>query len=172
MERIRKALAETPAIVLTPPLPREGPVFRVTIYGPKPDRPIWIGRPSRHASLRGRFITQFLEQVTRKLGPTLRRIPALPLVDSWEQIRILRKRAEARVGGPGTGRKGVPRSADGIDRVQTAELGRRALLIAGHLRLGRRAPAPWWSYAEHHFQALLWSLGAVPRAATALCVCA
>ena len=41
MERIRKALAETPAIGVTSPVPREGPVFRVTIYGPKPDRPIW-----------------------------------------------------------------------------------------------------------------------------------
>jgi hypothetical protein len=41
LERIRRALAEPPAITDTSSLPREGPVFRVTVRAPKPDRPLW-----------------------------------------------------------------------------------------------------------------------------------
>ena len=40
LERIRQAVAAAPAIVLETPR-REGLVFRVTVEGRKPDRPIW-----------------------------------------------------------------------------------------------------------------------------------
>ena len=40
LDRLRKALAETPAIQLDPP-PREGPVFKVTIRAGWNEKPLW-----------------------------------------------------------------------------------------------------------------------------------
>ncbi len=105
MERIRKALAETPAIMVTSPPPREGPVFRVTIYGPKPDRPLWetgSAVPSYIRPPRPLYHHEFLEQVTPEAfrAPTLYPccIPVVPLVElAGKEIRIAqRKTAEAR----------------------------------------------------------------------------
>jgi hypothetical protein len=105
MERIRKALAETPAIEVTSSPPREGAVFRVTIHGPKPDRPVWEGWsavPSYVRPPRTLHHHEFLEQVTpealraRTLYPI--GVNVVPLLDVVEkQIRIAqRKTAEAR----------------------------------------------------------------------------
>src|SRR4026209_1888206 len=41
LERIRRALAAPPAIGLPAPPPPDGPVFRVNVHAPKPDRPVW-----------------------------------------------------------------------------------------------------------------------------------
>ena len=105
MERIRKALAETPAIAVTSPLPREGPVFRVIIQGPKPDRPMWeawSAVPSYIRPPKTLYHHEFLEQVTpealraRTLYPV--GVDVVPLIDFLgTQIRTaLRKAAEAR----------------------------------------------------------------------------
>jgi len=105
MERIRKALAETPAIVVTSPLPREGPVFRVTIHAPKPDRPVWEAWspvPSYIRPPMRLYAHEFLGQVTPEAfrAPTLYPlgVPVVPLVELLgKQIRIAqRKTAEAR----------------------------------------------------------------------------
>jgi hypothetical protein len=105
LERIRRALAEPPAITVESPLPREGPVFRVTVHGPKPDRPVWEAwsavpsyiRPSMPASHYA-----FLYQVTPEAfrGVTLHPVgvPVLTLLELLgKQISTaLRKSAEAR----------------------------------------------------------------------------
>jgi hypothetical protein len=105
MERIRKALAETPAIVVTSPLPREGPVFRLTIHGPKPDRPMWEAWSAVPSYIRPPMKLhhhQFLEQVTPEAfrAQTLYPlgVPVVPLVELLgKQIRTgLRKAAETR----------------------------------------------------------------------------
>ena len=105
MERIRKALAETPAIVVTSPLPREGPVFRVTIHAPKPDRPMWEAWSAVPSYIRPPmrlYHHEFLEQVTPEAfrAQTLYPlgVPVVPLVELLgKQIRTgLRKAAEAR----------------------------------------------------------------------------
>ena len=105
MERIRKALAETPAIVVTSPPPGEGPVFRVTIHGPKPDRPTWqtwSATPSYIRTPMRLYHHEFLEQVTPEAfrSPTLYPVgvPVVPLLDSLgTQIRTAqRTAAEAR----------------------------------------------------------------------------
>lgn len=41
LERIRKAVSDPPAIVVPPPVEREGLVFRVTVRAPKPEKPMW-----------------------------------------------------------------------------------------------------------------------------------
>lgn len=105
MERIRKALAETPAIAVTSPLPREGPVFRVTIHGPKPDPPMWEEWSTVPSYIRPPmplYHHEFLEQVTpkalraRTLYPV--GVPVLPLIELLgKQIRTAqRKTAEER----------------------------------------------------------------------------
>ena len=105
MERIRKALAETPAIVVTSPPPREGPVFRVTVYGPKPDRPIWETWSTVPSWIRPPmklYHHEFLERVTpqalraRILYPV--GVPVVPLLDlvGKQVMSAQRKRAEAQ----------------------------------------------------------------------------
>jgi hypothetical protein len=105
LERIRKALAETPAIVITSPQPREGPVFRVTIHGPKLDRPVWeewSAVPSYVRPPMPLYHHEFLEQVTPEAfrAPTLYPVgvPVVPLLAPLgKQIKAaLRKAAEAR----------------------------------------------------------------------------
>ena len=105
MERIRKALAETPAIVVTSPPPREGPVFRVTIYGPKPDRPLWetwSAVPSYIRPPRPLYHHEFLEQVTPDVfrAATLYPlgVPVVPVIELLgKQIKTARRKAaEAR----------------------------------------------------------------------------
>jgi hypothetical protein len=105
MERIRKALAETPAIVVTSPPPREGPIFRVTIYGPKPDRPMWEAWSAVPSYIRPPmklYHHEFLERVTpealraRILYPV--GVPVVPLLElvGKQVMAIQRKTAEAR----------------------------------------------------------------------------
>ena len=67
IERIRKALTETQAITVASPTRVEGPVFRVTVTGRKPERPLWDGgsapplyRPPWFRS----YHHEFLERVT------------------------------------------------------------------------------------------------------------
>jgi len=67
MERIRRQLAETPAIVVPPSLPRDGLVFRGTAHGRKPDTPAWADRSGVPPYVRAPFPSyhfQFLQQVT------------------------------------------------------------------------------------------------------------
>ena len=67
LERIRKALAEAPAITVSSPVQREGLVFRVTVHAPQLVRPIWDDwsrvpsyiRPSMPS-----YHFEFLQQVT------------------------------------------------------------------------------------------------------------
>ena len=105
MERIRKALADTPAIVVTSSLPREGPVFRVTIHGPKPERPMWEASSAVPSYIRPPmklYHHEFLKQVTPEAfrAPTLYPVgvPVVPLLGLLgKQIRTAqRKTAEAR----------------------------------------------------------------------------
>jgi hypothetical protein len=69
VERIRKALAETPSITI-PPSPRaEGPVFRVTVQGQKPVPPLWDKWTAVPSNIRPWFRSyhhEFLEQVTKE----------------------------------------------------------------------------------------------------------
>ena len=104
MERIRKALAETPAIVVTSPLPCEGPVFRVTIHAPKPDRSMWEAWSAVPSYIRPPmrlYHHQFLAQITPEAfrAPTLYPVgvPVVPLLELLgKRIRIAqRKTAEA-----------------------------------------------------------------------------
>jgi hypothetical protein len=105
MERIRKALAETPAIVVTSPLPPEAPVFRMIIHGPKPDRPMWEAWSAVPSYIRPSmplYHYEFLKQVTpetlraRTLYPV--GVPVMPLLELLgTQIRTARRKpAEAR----------------------------------------------------------------------------
>ena len=104
LERIRRALAEPPAITVTS-APREGPVFRVTILGPKSDRPVWEERSAVPSYIRPSmpiYQYEFLQKVTPELfrGATLHPVgvPMVPLLESLrKQIgTALRKSAEAR----------------------------------------------------------------------------
>lgn len=104
LERIRRVLAE-PAITVTSPLPREGPVFRVTVHGPKPDRPVWEGWSAVPSYIRPSMPIdhyEFLQQVTPEAfrSVTLHPVgvPIVPLVELLgKQIRTAqRKSAEAR----------------------------------------------------------------------------
>ena len=105
MERIRKALAATPATAVTPPPPIDGPVFRATIHGPKPDRPIWEAWSAVPSYIRPPMklhAHEFLKQVTPEAfrAPTLYPVgvPVVPLLELvGKQIRTAqRKTAEAR----------------------------------------------------------------------------
>jgi len=105
MERISKALAATPTTVVASPPPGDGPVFRVTIYGPKPDRPVWevwSAVPSYIRPPMKLYAHEFLERVTPEAfrAQTLYPIgvPVVPLAGlQGKQIRTgLRKAAEAR----------------------------------------------------------------------------
>jgi hypothetical protein len=67
MERIRRELAETPAIVVSSPLPREGLVFRMTVYARKPGRPVWEDLSGVPPYIRPPFPSyhfEFMQQVT------------------------------------------------------------------------------------------------------------
>ena len=67
IERIRKALIETQAITVAPPTRAEDSVFRVTVHGPKPERPLWEGWSATPSYVRPWFRAyhhEFLERVT------------------------------------------------------------------------------------------------------------
>jgi hypothetical protein len=67
LERIRKALAESSAISVPATVPREGPVFRLTIHGQKPVEPLWNNWSAVPSNIRPWFRGyhhEFLEQVT------------------------------------------------------------------------------------------------------------
>ena len=105
LERIRRALAEPPAITVTSLLPREGPVFRVTVHGPKPDRPVWEAWSAVPSYIRPSMPIhhyEFLQQVTPEAfrAETLYPVgvPIVPLLELLgKQIRTAqRKSAEAR----------------------------------------------------------------------------
>ena len=80
LERIRRALTETPAINV-PAATREGPVFRVSIRGKKPVEPLWARWSAVPPNIRPWFRAdhhEFLEQVLKNReraeqfrGPTL-----------------------------------------------------------------------------------------------------
>jgi hypothetical protein len=66
LDRIRRALAEPPAITL-PASRFEGPVFRVTVYGSKPAHSIWGGLFPVPSYIRPKmpiYHYEFLQQVT------------------------------------------------------------------------------------------------------------
>lgn len=42
LERIRKALTEAPAIAVLTATRAGGPMFRITVFGRKPDPPLWV----------------------------------------------------------------------------------------------------------------------------------
>ena len=105
LERIRRALAEPPAITVTSPPPREGPVFRMTVHAPKPDRPLWEAWSAVPSYIRPSMPIdhyEFLLQVTPEAfrGVTLHPIgaPVVTLLEiAGKQIRTAqRKSAEAR----------------------------------------------------------------------------
>ena len=105
MARLRKALAETPAIVDTSPPSSEGPVFRVTIHGRTPDRPMWEGWSAVPTYIRPPmrlYSHEFLEKITPEIfrAQTLYPlgVPVVPLVGMvGKQIRtVQRKTAEER----------------------------------------------------------------------------
>jgi hypothetical protein len=67
LERIRRLLADPPAVVLAPPSERDGPVFRVTVHGRKSEGPAWEDLSGVPAYVRPRFPIyhyEFLHQVT------------------------------------------------------------------------------------------------------------
>src|SRR3954447_13802843 len=67
IERIRKALAETTAITVAPPTLAQGSVFRVTVLGRKPERPLWDESSATPSYVRPWFRYyqhEFLAQVT------------------------------------------------------------------------------------------------------------
>ena len=104
LERIRKALAERPAIAL-PTSRLEGPVFRVTVYGWKSEHSIWDGLfpvPSYIRPQMPIYHYEFLQQVTPEefrsgtLYPV--GVPVVPLLEYLGKgIRSARRKtAEAR----------------------------------------------------------------------------
>ncbi len=104
MERIRKALAETPAIVVASPATGDGAVFRMTIRELKLDRPVLDPRPAVPSYVRPpmRGSHELLEQTTPEAfrAQTLYPlgVPVLTLVDLvGKQIKTAqKKKAEAR----------------------------------------------------------------------------
>jgi hypothetical protein len=68
MERIRRALAETQAITATVPTGADGSVFRVTVRGRKPDKPLWADlwsvTPSNVRPWFRSYHHEYLERVT------------------------------------------------------------------------------------------------------------
>jgi hypothetical protein len=68
LARIRRALAEAPASVVPPVASGEGPVFKVTVFGRKPLKPLWHDYwsvvPSNVRPWFRGYHHEFLEQVT------------------------------------------------------------------------------------------------------------
>jgi len=67
IERIRQALIETPAITVAPPTRAGDSVFRVTVHGRQPERPLWEEWSATPSYVRPWFRSshhEFLEQVT------------------------------------------------------------------------------------------------------------
>jgi hypothetical protein len=67
LERIRRELAEAPAITVLPATRAEGPVFRVTVQARKPLPPLWDNWSAVPTNIRPWFRSyhhEFLEQVT------------------------------------------------------------------------------------------------------------
>ena len=104
LDRIRRALAEAPAITVLPATRTEGTVFRITVFGRKPDRSLWVDWsvvPSYVRPPMPAYHFEFLEQVTPEefrastLYPV--GIPVLPTVGFLaRQIKAAnRKRQEA-----------------------------------------------------------------------------
>jgi hypothetical protein len=105
LERIRRALAEPPPIAITSPTSPEGPVFRMNVYAPKPDRPVWEAWSAVPSYVRPSMTLhhhEFLMQVTPEAfrGVTLHPIgvPMVPLLELLGQqiSAALRRSAEAR----------------------------------------------------------------------------
>jgi hypothetical protein len=104
LERIRRALAEAPAIKLMPATRGEGPIFRITVFGDKPVTPLWVDWSAVPSYIRPPappYHFEFLQQVTPEefragtLYPT--GIPVVPAVGFLaRQIKAAnRKRQEA-----------------------------------------------------------------------------
>jgi hypothetical protein len=69
LERIRRALIEAPALTVPAPTDAEGPVFRVTVHGRKPDTPLWDKWSAVPSNIRPWFRSdhhEYLEQVTKE----------------------------------------------------------------------------------------------------------
>ena len=88
LERIRKALAEPPAITALPAVRAAGTKFRITVFGGKPLPPLWVNWSAVPTNIRPWFRAyhhEFLERVTPEefRGPTLypQGVPILPLVE-------------------------------------------------------------------------------------------
>jgi hypothetical protein len=67
LERIRKALTKAPAISLASPPSQEGPVFRITVFGRKPEKPLWVdwsAVPTYIRPFAPSYHYEFLKQVT------------------------------------------------------------------------------------------------------------
>lgn len=68
LDRIRKALARTPTVsVPAPSVSQEGPVFRVTVHGPKAAKPPWENWSAVPKNIRPWFRSyhhEYLERVT------------------------------------------------------------------------------------------------------------
>ena len=67
IERIRNALTETHAITVAQPTRAEGLVFRMTVHGRKPERPLWdawSATPSYVRPWLRSYHHEFLERVT------------------------------------------------------------------------------------------------------------
>jgi hypothetical protein len=76
LERIRKALTEAPAIAALPVTRAEGNVFRVTVFGLKPEKPLWVdwsAVPTYIRPFAPPYHYEFLKEVTPEVfrGATL-----------------------------------------------------------------------------------------------------
>jgi hypothetical protein len=108
LDRIRKALAETQAITVAPSTRAEGPVFRVTVQGRKPESRPWDDWSAAPPYVRTWFRGdhhEFLEQVSKEQDPTGQfrsatlypvGIPVIPAVEFLvKQIKAANRKKEA-----------------------------------------------------------------------------
>ena len=102
LERIRKALAQTPTIAVAAPAPtREGPVFRVTVEGHYKLKPAWAEWHNVPAYVRPPAPTyhhEFLEQVTknRERAEQFRAPTLYPIgIDMVQVVQFLAKHIKA-----------------------------------------------------------------------------
>ena len=101
LERIRRQLADPPAVVVSSPSAREEPVFRVTVHGHKPEKPPWTdlsGVPPYIHPPAPTYHYEFLLQVTPEefragtLYPV--GVPVVPLVELLAKgIRTAQRKA-------------------------------------------------------------------------------